>query len=152
MSAIAIRKASVEDAALLARLHAQCFEEAWDEAAFSTFLRAPFTFALLAGISGDWRAFILVRVAADEGEVLSLGTLPHARRSGFARSLVETGCVEAHGRGARRLFLEVRTDNHAALSLYKKAGFAVAGRRPSYYARAAGASADGMILSAALPL
>ena len=137
-----------DDAARLAELHAQCFDEAWDEAAFTAFLRDSFTFALVAE---EARAFIVIRVAADESEILSLGTRPDARRSGFARALVEAACVEAHRRGARRMFLDVAADNLAAHNLYAEAGFHPVGRRPGYYIRAAG-RADAVILSAALPL
>jgi ribosomal-protein-alanine N-acetyltransferase len=152
MNGIAIRAASREDAALLARLHAQCFDEAWDEAAFARFLRDPFTFALLGANAGEARALILIRVAADEGEILSLATLPDSRRLGLARSLVEAACTEAHRKGARRIHLEVATDNDAAFALYRSVKFTVAGRRPSYYPRMGGKSADAVILSAALPL
>lgn len=138
-----------EDAARLAALHAQCFDEAWDAASFIAFIRDSFTFALIAG---DARAFIVVRVAADESEVLTLGTHPQSRRSGFARSLVDAAGAEAHRRGARRMFLEVAADNLAAHELYAEAGFHPIGRRPGYYIRMAGGTADAVILSAALPL
>jgi ribosomal-protein-alanine N-acetyltransferase len=152
MRAIATRQATVEDAALLASLHAQCFDEAWDQATFDTFLRDPHAFALVGSRSGEECAFILVRVVVDESEILSLATLPHSRRFGCALSLVEAGCTGAHRKGACRIHLEVATDNRAALSLYDKAGFTVTGRRPSYYPRSGGKSADAVILSAALPL
>jgi len=151
MNAIRIRNATRDDAELLARLHAQCFDEAWDEASFSAFLREASTFALLAGDVSAPRAFILVRVAADESEILTLGTLPASRRSGLARSLVAAALAEAHERGARRIFLEVAADNDAALSLYTASGFAPSSLRPAYYPRATGRGADALILSAALP-
>jgi ribosomal-protein-alanine N-acetyltransferase len=148
MTAIAIRTAAPSDAALLARLHAECFDEPWDEAAFAAFLRDPRTFALIAR---EEHAFILVRTAADEGEIITLCTRPDRRRSGLARMLLKAGAAEAHRRGARRMFLEVASDNEAALGLYRKAGFTAVGRRPGYYIRASGA-ADAVVLSAALPL
>jgi [ribosomal protein S18]-alanine N-acetyltransferase len=148
MSTIATRPASPDDAALLARLHAQCFDEAWDETAFDAFLRDAHTFALIAG-EGD--AFILVRVAADESEILSLGTHPDARRSGYARALVRAAAVEAHRRAAERMFLEVAADNETALTLYQVAGFRAVGHRPGYYVNEDGAIVDAVILSAALP-
>ena len=86
MSGPAIRMASPEDSAQLAALHAQCFDEAWDEASFAAFVRDSFTFALVAE---DARAFIVVRVAADESEILTLGTHPDSRRRGLARALIE---------------------------------------------------------------
>jgi len=149
MNAIAIRAASPSDAALLSALHAQCFDEAWDEPAFAAFLRDSFTFALIAG---DGRAFILIRGAADESEILTLCTRPDSRRVGLARALVEAAGAEAHRRGARRMFLEVGADNLAAHDLYAQAGFAPVGRRPGYYIRNTGQAADAVILSAALPL
>ena len=149
MKTVAIRTASPDDAALLAQLHAQCFDKAWNEAAFAAFLRDSFTFALIAN---DSQAFILVRAAADESEILSLGTHPASRRSGHARTLISAAGAEAYRRGARRMFLEVAADNEAALVLYGQAGFASAGRRPAYYIRAEGRTADAVILSAALPI
>ena len=145
---IAIRMAALEDAARLAQIHAQCFEDAWDEASFTGFLRDSFTFALIAG---EARAFIVVRVAADESEILTLCTRPDSRRLGLARKLVEAAGAEVHRRGARRMFLEVAADNLAAHDLYARAGFAPVGRRPGYYMRPPG-RADAVILSAALPL
>ena len=148
MSAITHRAATPDDAALLARLHAECFDDAWDEAAFDAFLRDPHTFALIGGVED---AFILVRVAADESEILSLGTRPDARRSGFARALVRAAAVEAHRQAARRMFLEVAADNEPALTLYQVEGFRPVGHRPGYYVDADGAIVDAVILSAALP-
>jgi len=151
MIATAIRMASRTDAALLARLHTHCFDQAWDEAAFSVFLDDAFTFALLAGAPREEQAFILVRAAAGESEILSLGTHPDARSLGLAGALVRAAGAEAHRRGARRMFLEVAADNEAALGLYAKAGFAVTGRRPGYYPRPSGHAADALILSTGLP-
>jgi ribosomal-protein-alanine N-acetyltransferase len=147
MTAIAIRMALRGDAMLLAQLHAQCFDEAWDERAFSALLDNDVTFALVAG---DEQAFVLVRAVADESEILSLGTHPRARRGGLARALVEAACVEAHRRGARRMFLDVAADNEAALALYGRAGFAAAGRRKAYYSRPMGEAIDAVILSITL--
>jgi [ribosomal protein S18]-alanine N-acetyltransferase len=39
----------------------------------------------------------------------------------------------ARGRGAQRLFLEVRPSNPGAIALYESEGFNEIGRRPRYY-------------------
>jgi ribosomal-protein-alanine N-acetyltransferase len=150
VTAIAIRAALPGDAGPLARLHAECFEQTWDERAMSALLDDSVTFALVAALAGVDRAFILARAVAGESEILSLGTHPGVRRRGLARALVAAAAAEAHHRGARRMFLEVAADDKAALALYEQAGFAAVGRRTGYYERPAGKAADAVILSTAL--
>ena len=148
------RPTPCEDAALLASLHRQCFEEAWDEAAFRNLLAGQGGFALIAKAASatESQAFILIQVAAGQSEILSIGTVPRARRSGLARVLLREAAMEALARKAQDMFLEVAEDNTAALALYAAAGFVSAGRRRHYYRRAHGSSVDALMLRATLPL
>jgi ribosomal-protein-alanine N-acetyltransferase len=93
-------------------------------------LGQPGVFALLDEAGG----MILVRVAADEAEILTLGVAPKARRAGLGRALLDAACEAARAAGAARLFLEVAATNQAARALYDAAGFAQIGRRRRYYA------------------
>jgi ribosomal-protein-alanine N-acetyltransferase len=95
--------------------------------------------------------FILVRIAADEAEILSLGVAPESRRKGLAHALVLAGAAQAFAEGARRLFLEVNANNAAAGALYWQLGFSEAGRRKGYYADAGGAQ-DALVLACPLPI
>ncbi len=90
----------------------------------------------------------MVRVAADEAEILSIGVEPAARRTGLGAALVARAAEAAHASGARTLFLEVATGNAAARALYGGFGLREAGRRKAYY----GAGEDALILRADLPL
>ncbi len=74
-----------------------------------------------------------VRVLADEGEILTIGVVPAARRAGIGTLLLTTLVEEAGRRGARHVYLEVRPDNAAALRLYEREGFLAAGIRRGYY-------------------
>jgi ribosomal-protein-alanine N-acetyltransferase len=143
-----------DNAALLASLHRQCFDEAWDEASFRSLLTGPGVFALTAkdASATESQAFILIQVAAGQSEILSIGTLPVARRFGLARGLLGEAAAEALAREAQEMFLEVAEDNAAALALYDAAGFATTGRRRLYYRRPGGLLADALTLRAPLPL
>jgi ribosomal-protein-alanine N-acetyltransferase len=77
--------------------------------------------------------------------VLTLAVDPAHRRSGAGRALVEAVAITAAAAGARSLFLEVASDNQAAMALYGAAGFGRVGQRPAYYRRAAGA-VDALVL------
>ena len=65
-----------------------------------------------AGYSGDWVGLSCLMVAQ------------RARRRGLARALTLAAMEIAAERGARRAFLQVEADNHAALALYHRLGFA----------------------------
>jgi ribosomal-protein-alanine N-acetyltransferase len=90
---------------------------------------------------GRLAGFILSRVAADEAEVLTLAVAPELRRKGLGAALLARAAREARTGGAKRLLLEVAADNHPALSLYERAGFAKVGARKAYYDRQGGADA-----------
>jgi ribosomal-protein-alanine N-acetyltransferase len=130
-----------ELAGALAALHAEAFDAPWPSSAFADLLAQP-------GVLLEARAdgFVLIRLAADEAEILTLAVRPAARRTGLASRLVEAVSRRAAGMGATRLFLEVAEDNAAARALYDRLGFEPAGRRPRYYARPAGPAVDALLL------
>ncbi|MGH4026708.1 MAG: ribosomal protein S18-alanine N-acetyltransferase [Pseudonocardiaceae bacterium] len=73
----------------------------------------------------------------DEAEVHTLAVDPLHQGRGIGRALLRA--LLAHAVGAT-VFLEVRTDNHSAIELYRSEGFAVVGTRRGYY-RPSGADA-----------
>jgi [ribosomal protein S18]-alanine N-acetyltransferase len=139
--------AQTRDAALLARLHAECFAESWSVESFSALLEQPATFALIAN-----DGFILVRVAGDESEVLTLGVRRAARRRGVASGLLIEAARQAEEQGARVMFLEVGATNSPAIALYKRHGFAQVGCRKAYYAAPGGGRQDALVLRVEIPL
>lgn len=126
----------------LAALHAQAFDRPWNTDEFAALLAQPGVFA-----EGSAEGFILIRVAADEAEILTLAVTPPARRAGLGGALVRAGVARARRDGAARLFLEVAEDNTAARALYDRLGFVEDGRRRGYYVRMNGPPADALILS-----
>jgi ribosomal-protein-alanine N-acetyltransferase len=77
--------------------------------------------------------FVLARVAGGEAEILTLAVAPAARGGGLGRSLLQAAINKARALQARTMFLEVGTDNPAALALYAGLGFARVGMRKGYY-------------------
>lgn len=125
----------------LASIHAEAFDAPWDAAAFSDLLAQT---GVIACAETD--GFILIRVVADEAEILTLAVRPAARRRGMAARLTARAVAAAEANGATRLFLEVAEDNAAARALYGSLGFRAAGRRRGYYARKDGPAADALML------
>jgi ribosomal-protein-alanine N-acetyltransferase len=78
-------------------------------------------------------AYVFFRRVLDEMHILKVATArPWQRRQG-AWLLMDEAIRRARKMGLRQVFLEVRASNIAAIRLYEKTGFTVAGRRPGYY-------------------
>ncbi|WP_132998999.1 ribosomal protein S18-alanine N-acetyltransferase [Luteimonas arsenica] len=75
----------------------------------------------------------VLSVAADEAHVLNVCIDPARQGRGHGRALLRAMVEAARGRGACRVFLEVRPSNPAAFALYQDEGFNEIGRRPRYY-------------------
>ncbi len=122
-------------AAELARLHAGAMTDPrpWSEAEFASLMAQDGVH-----VSADATSLAVGRTAADEAELLTLATLPAARRHGRARARLAEFEAEARIRGAESAFLEVADDNAPAIALYVATGYAEVGRRPRYYARPGG--------------
>ena len=106
------------------------------------------TFTWVAEHAGEVAAFLLVRYAGGEMEILNLAVAGRARRRGIGRALVRAALADAATRGIARAFLEVRESNAPAIALYGALAFTSAGRRPGYYREP---DEDGLILARPLP-
>lgn len=115
----------------MAAIHAAAFPVGarWSKDAIALQLGLVGAFGLIDGAG----AFVLARVAADEAEILTLATLPEARRQGLARGLLQAALDKSGARGARAMLLEVGEENLAARALYRGARFIEVGRRADYY-------------------
>ena len=131
--------------ALLEAVHAGCFAEAWDAASFAALIGSG-AVAWLALEEERPVGLLVTRLAAGEGEIITIGILPAARRRGLARLLLAHGLAEAGGAGCRMMFLEVGCANAAALALYRAMGFREVGRRRDYYQERTKPPEDALIL------
>ncbi len=117
---------------------ARSLKSAWTRRHFLVELESPLSAAYVARSArhrdGALLGFAVVRVVADECEVLTIAVDPRARRRGVGRALLERALGDARHRGARRAHLEVRAGNRAAIGLYTLLGFGERGLRARYYA------------------
>jgi len=136
----------------LARVHGAAFSlpPPWSVADFAAFGTDPACFLVTRSEGGALAAFGLFRVVADEAEVLTLATSPHARRKGLARDIMRDALSSSQARGAQHCFLEVAATNRAAILLYQSLGFAQVGLRKAYYHAAGHTALDALVFRAIL--
>lgn len=92
----------------------------------------PVTGSVTGPVTGPI-GFALVRLVADEAELLLIAVRPEQRGKGTGRQLLDYAIEKCFTSGARDMFLEVRAKNIPAINLYKSRKFEVVGKRPGYY-------------------
>lgn len=109
--------------------------DAWSATAMAAELASPHGRYLVDEDEGRVRGYGGVRAVAgaSDADIQTLALDPAVRGRGRGRALLRALLAEAHGRGAREVFLEVRDDNPVAQALYRSEGFVEIARRPRYY-------------------
>jgi len=109
----------------MAEMHAICFDKAWAAQEFHNY-----EYIL------DDGGFVAFKNVLGEVEIKTICVLPEFRRKGLAQKLMQQISGD-------KIFLEVEENNIAAISLYKKLGFAQFGSRKDYY----GAGKNAILMS-----
>ena len=78
---------------------------------------------------------VCVRIMYEEAQICNIAVLPEHRRKGIASRLLEAVNELAVNESCERCELEVNVGNTAAIELYKKCGYEIAGTRVNFYRR-----------------
>ena len=134
---VLIRRAGLADVTTIWAIEKASFPTPWSRWSFLGELGHRHSHTLVAGPASPqpWQtwAYLIFWVVLDEMHILNLAVHPEHRRRGLARQLLAEGLAQARTLGAELAWLEVRTSNLAARSLYESFGFREVGRRPRYY-------------------
>jgi len=82
------------------------------------------------------RGYVVLMPVLDEAELLNIGVAAPQQRKGLGRTMLNEILSLARAKNLRRVFLEVRASNVAALALYRSIGFSGIGVRYGYYQNA----------------
>lgn len=125
---MSIRPASSADTDHIAALEKAAAFHPWSASSIASALASPVSVAF---VHPD--AYVLATAVVDEGEILTVGVHPRARRRGLGRQMMEAVASEWGNRGVTQGFLEVRHDNTAARALYAALSWEEIGMRKDYY-------------------
>ena len=78
-------------------------------------------------------AYLIADRVADEMTLQNIGVAPAWQGRGIGYLLVNDLQQRAKQQGVGQIFLEVRASNQTAISLYRRTGFKIYGRRKGYY-------------------
>ena len=115
------------------RIEQQSFTVPWTEAMLRMQLQPDSHVFLTAETPAGVVGYVGMLYVLDEGYISNVAVRPDQRRQGIAEALLEALEVRARTLRLSFLTLEVRESNAAAVALYEKRGYRVAGRRKNYY-------------------
>ncbi len=112
-----------------------CFGQLWSAAQYQReFASENSDILILIDVEAQTiLAYGCVWAIVDEAHITILAVHPDWRHQGFGQLMLGGLLQAAVDRELARATLEVRVDNAAAIQLYEKFGFQVAGRRKKYY-------------------
>lgn len=122
-SLLRFEKAEASDLAAIITIDEKCFGKS-----HRTDIENTFTAHNSESMVGKVR----LELINGEGGIFGLGVLPEFRNYGYGKSLLENSIYELINRGAKKVFLQVVTNNENALGLYLNTGFIIE-NRVDYY-------------------
>ncbi len=114
------------------RIEREVHAHPWTPGNFSDALRSKYECKVYEK-DGIMLGYAVLMLAVDEAELLDIAIAAQHQRQGWGRNLLEEMMALARRRDMRRMVLEVRASNAAAICLYRRAGFADIGLRRDYY-------------------
>src|SRR5690606_38607486 len=111
----AIEALTLDDAEQLPAIHEEDFVRPWSANEFESLLGQDTVFGFAAWKVGNRKGmpagFVLARLVAGEGEILTIAVARSHRRRGLGRDLMEAVLRTLHAERAEALFLEVDETN-----------------------------------------
>ena len=132
-----IRPATEDDLAAIDAMEAESFLSPWPINIFRKEIQLSFSRSFVAeGKESEKQipvGYIFFWVIGQEMQLHRLAVKKTMRKQGIGSLLLEEMINTCRSEGVTEGFLEVRSSNHDAVTLYQKAGFTIAGVRKGYY-------------------
>lgn len=130
------RNANLNDTDALVRLENRCFtEDRISRRSFRRFIDMPRDRVILAERGGQLVGYSLVLMKANTrlARIYSIAVAPETRGQGLGEALIRESERQAAEADRILMRLEVRTDNHGAIALYRRLGYRQFGTWRDYY-------------------
>jgi ribosomal-protein-alanine N-acetyltransferase len=128
-----LRDMTEADLDMVLRIEREAHAHPWTPGNFSDALRSKYQCKVYES-DGTILGYAVLMLAVDEAELLDIAVDSKRQRQGLGRKLLDEMMALARRHDMRRMVLEVRASNAAAIGLYRSAGFTDIGLRREYYA------------------
>ena len=130
---VIIKSMTPEDVSAVHQVEEACFSTPWSLESFQDIFRFGENYYLTAWEEDKIVGFIGLMAVAGEGDITNVAVLPSHRKKGIGDRLVKEMLILAKEKEIKKIMLEVRASNQAAIHLYEKYGFEFLCIRKKYY-------------------
>lgn len=141
----ALREMSLADVNAVALIERRAHPHPWTRGNFTDALASRYLCKVYERES-VMLGYLVLMPAVDEAQLLDLTIAPEHQRQGLGRALLDEALEMARNMKMRRVLLEARLSNVAALGLYRTAGFHEIGLRRRYYPSDNGEREDAIVM------
>ena len=132
-----MREMTLSDVAAVCAIEQQVQSHPWTQGNFSDALRSGYR-CVVDEIDSEIVSYAVLMPVVDEAELLTIAVAPSQQRNGLGGLMLREIIASAAAQQLRKIFLEVRVSNAAAIALYRASGFVEIGLRRGYYQNAEG--------------
>lgn len=123
-----------EDILKIAEMEKDCFPlEPWNFQMLASSFDSESFCGVIAEDGGEIIGYGGITIAADTADIDNVAVAEPYRRGGAGTAIIKELLRIAGERGAKKVFLEVRVSNYAAMGAYLKCGFKGVYARSRYY-------------------
>lgn len=138
---ISFHPATENDIKEIHEIEVASFPDPWSEDSLRTFAHDETIRMLIVArenLSGDAETgeivgYFALQYVLDEAEIAIIAVKSKYRRQGLGRRMLDEVRCFCQGKNITTIHLEVRSENEAAIHLYRAYGFEEVGRRRNYY-------------------
>ena len=131
--AFLIRKMTEQDLDELMIIEKDSFSLPWSRQSYEAELQNPYADYLVCDWQGEVAAYVGMWTVFDEAHITNVAVGRRFRHQGMGKILMLESEKLALAKKARRILLEVRPSNLAALTMYKELGYVPISLRKQYY-------------------
>lgn len=124
---------TIEDLEAVYELSKACFSVPWSMDSLTKELSNPVAQYQVAEIGHEIVGYAGLWCVMDEGEITNIAVAHEHRQKGIGQAILQALLTRAKENNLKKVHLEVRASNTAAIKLYEKVGFNVMGTRKHYY-------------------
>jgi ribosomal-protein-alanine N-acetyltransferase len=125
-----IRELTSENTPVLISLSSETSAKNWKSSDFDYFLNSKNGYSIGFFEEEQLCGYLIVLKIQEEADIINLAIHPNYRHQGIATQLLSQMLLDLN---AKKIFLEVDTENTSAINLYKKFHFITLGIRKKYY-------------------